>query len=105
MLYFLPYAVALILPPRFTDITTGMCLGTVLCQLPFALFFSVFGGIFPDQTSLLVMRIASGVLLLVGFCSVINYRREGSSLPTFVAAVVLSIAYVIVTGLALSTVR
>jgi hypothetical protein len=101
--YLVPYVAGILMPLKFTDFAAGMCFGAVLMQLPITLFFSLFGGIFPDSYSFLVMRISSACFLLIGVSSIFAYRQAGSQLGRFFAGLFVSIGYLILAVLILSS--
>ncbi|HEX2329156.1 MAG TPA: hypothetical protein VHN74_10545 [Candidatus Angelobacter sp.] len=95
-LYLLPYLAGVIMPLKFTDFAAGLCFGATLVQLPFTLFFSVFGGIFPDAFSFLMMRLSSILLIALAVASIVAYRQPGSHFERFLGAVFVSICYIAV---------
>lgn len=102
--YLLPYAVAILMPLRFTDFASGLCFGAVLIELPVTLFFSVYGGMFPDSFSFLMMRISSLLFFLVAASSIFAYRQPGSQLGRFFSGLFVSITYVILAVIVLSAI-
>ncbi len=102
--YLLPYVAAILMPLRFTDFAAGVSFGAVLIELPVTLFFSMYGGMFPDRLSFLFMRIASALFFLIGVSSIFAYRQPGSQLGRFFGGFFVSIAYIILAALVLSAV-
>jgi len=103
LIYLVPYLLSLVLPGRFTNFASGLVLGGVLIEIPFTLFFSVFGGIFPDPRSLMLMRVTSMVFVILAVVSVVTHRKEDRKTGSFLGGVATSIFYVLIAAFALSS--
>lgn len=103
LIYLVPFAVAAVLPAKFTDFASGLVLGTVLIELPFTVLFSFFGGIFPDPRTLQLMRATSIIFIVFAVVGLVVHRKEKEKKGSFLGGALASVAYILIAVLVLSS--